>query len=139
MKILIAILLIGLCTPWARAQQHDAPLTAEQVQFMADYERIRSALADDNLAAAQSASVALAGNSTASQLTQSRDLASARKCFSVLSRLAVKLVHGKAGFFIFHCSEVKYGDEWAHWVQYSADASNPYLGKSNPRCGKIMQ
>lgn len=139
MKTLITILLIGFCMPWARAQQHDAPLTADQVQFMADYERIRIALADDNLAAAQSASVALVGNSTASQLSQSKDLASARKYFSVLSRLAVKLVHGKAGFFIFHCSEVKYGDEWAHWVQVNADVSNPYLGKSNPRCGKVMQ
>jgi hypothetical protein len=122
------------------AQQHDAPLSDEQRQFLQSYEQIRKSLADDDLAGAKLAAEKIPGNSSAALIAKGTDIESVRRDFALLSKLAVKLAHGRPGYFIFHCPETKLSnDDWAHWVQLSKDASNPYLGKANPRCGNIMK
>ena len=118
--------------------QHGDPLTAEQKVLLARYEVIRAALAADDLPGAKAAAAQITDSAIASQLSQSVDLAGARKSFYMLSRAVMKVAHGQPGYYIFHCPEATYGEEWGHWVQTTEQPANPYLGKANPACGKIM-
>lgn len=128
LRILLAcaLLLLGHGAPAAQP-----PNTAA---FLAHYEDIRAALAADNLPSARTAAKALP---EASSIADAESLSDARKAFKILSTQAVALARGQPGFFIVHCSMFPGGG--ADWVQTSEQISNPYWGKSMPRCGEIVK
>jgi hypothetical protein len=107
-----------------------APLDAPTLAFLAGYEKVRAALADDNLAAAQAAAAALDG---AAPLAQARSIGEARKAFRVLSARAVALAAGQPGFYHLHCGMYPGG---ADWVQTVPEIANPYFGHRMLRCGE---
>ena len=100
--------------------------------FLAGYEKVRAALADDNLAAATTAAQALPG---AEAVAQAKSIGAARKAFKGLSLRAVELAQGRPGWWRMHCPMYPGG---ADWVQPSAEVANPYWGKSMLRCGEIV-
>jgi len=104
----------------------------EATAFLAHYEQIRAALADDNLSAAQAAAKALP---EAKSVAAAASISDARKAFKTLSTQAVALARGRPGFFIAHCSMFPGG---ADWVQTTDRLSNPYWGKSMPHCGELV-
>jgi Cu(I)/Ag(I) efflux system membrane fusion protein len=106
---------------------------AEADTFLAHYEQIRAALADDNLAAAQAAAKTLPEAKT---VATSASISDARKAFKALSAQAVARARGRPGFFIAHCSMFPGG---ADWVQTTEQLSNPYWGKSMPHCGELVK
>ena len=110
-----------------------APLGAEARAFLADYERIRAALAADDLPAARAAA---ADQPAAQPIAAATDLTTARKAFKQLSAQAVALARGQPGYFIAHCSMFPGG---ADWVQTTAELANPYWGKSMPHCGTLVK
>ena len=110
-----------------------APLGAEARAFLADYERIRAALAADDLPAARAAAASLPA---AQPVAVATDLTTARKAFKRLSAEAVALARGQSGYFIAHCSMFPGG---ADWVQTTEELSNPYWGKSMPHCGTLVK
>lgn len=109
-----------------------AGLTKAQVQFLANYENIRAALAADDLEAAKRAAAAITDAPVATQLTKAPSLNEARTAFRKLSGQAVMLVKGQAGYYVASCPMA--GDDW---VQTTAKVSNPYLGEKMPTCGSI--
>ena len=136
------LLLIGLFSyvmTQAQNPQHGDTLTTGQKEYLLRYETVRAALAADDLPAAKTAAIAIPDNAIAAQLARSTDLGEARKSFFMLSRAVMKIAHGQPGYLLFHCPEAKFGEEWGHWVQINETPSNPYLGKANPSCGKIMK
>jgi len=112
-----------------------APLTKEQIAFLAHYEAVRRALAADDLAAAQTAAAALARLAPhvggVSTLAASHSLDEAREAFKLVSAEAAKIAAGQPGYYVMACPMVKHGD----WVQTTSEVSNPYLGSAMPRCG----
>ena len=110
-----------------------APASADTAgAFLADYEKIRAALADDNLAAAKAAAKALDG---AGEVATAKSIGDARKAFKGLSLRAVELARDRPGWWRMHCPMYPGG---ADWVQPSGEVANPYWGKSMLRCGEIV-
>ena len=107
-------------------------LGEKDAAFLARYEKVRAALADDKLDAAQAAAKDLDG---ATALCAAKSMGDARKAFRLISARAVALAQGRPGFFIAHCSMYPGG---ADWVQSTKEISNPYWGKSMLRCGEIV-
>ena len=112
---------------------HAAPLAEADRDFLAGYEKVRAALAADDLPAARAAAQALP---EAKPVAEATDISSARKAFKQLSRKAVTLARGQPGYFVAHCSMFPGG---ADWVQTTDQLSNPYWGKNMPRCGEIVR
>jgi len=137
--LVVSVLMVSFRALGAPNPQHVDPLTETQKAFLGQYETVRAAFAADDLPGAQTAAAAIIDNTMASQIVRSVDLAEARRAFALLSRMAVKIAHGRPGYLVFHCPEAKFGDEWGHWVQTTNMPSNPYLGQANPTCGKIMK
>ena len=108
-------------------------LGEKDTAFLAHYETVRAALADDKLDAAQAAAKDLDG---AAAITAAKSMGDARKAFRLISARAVALAQGRTGFFIAHCSMYPGG---ADWVQTTKEISNPYWGKSMLRCGEIVE
>ncbi len=133
---IILTTIIGLLFGTA-ALAHDtrAPLTESRKQFLAGYEVVRAALANDDLEAARKAAAAISDNEHAERLAKAGTIAEARDAFKKLSARAVHLVVHQDGFFIAHCPMVK--DGGGDWVQLTETVSNPYFGKSMLRCGSI--
>lgn len=127
---LLAALALGLCAAFASGAE---PLTEADHAFLARYELIRTALAADDLAAARAAAAALP---EAKPVADAGDITSARKAFKELSARAIALARGQPGYYIAHCSMFPGG---ADWVQTTDTVSNPYWGKSMPRCGTIVK
>ena len=107
------------------------------------YTAVSSALAADNLDAAQKAAAELAEVAKDDQpelakeagaIAQSDSLETAREKFKPLSDDAVKLAQGKAGYFVMTCPMAK-GD----WVQKDMEVANPYYGASMLRCGGLKK
>jgi hypothetical protein len=137
--LVVSVLMVSFRALGAPNPQHGDPLTEIQKEFLGQYETVRAALAADDLPGGRTAAAAILNNTMSSQIVRSADLAEARRAFALLSRMAVKIAHGRPGYFVFHCPEAKFGDEWGHWVQTTDMPSNPYLGRANPTCGKIMR
>lgn len=149
-RILSTLALAAVFALVARAHDKNAPLTAEQKQFLAQYEAVRAALAADDLPAAQKAATIVAeqaGNTAATdkhaqakvdaatKLAKATDLVAAREAFKTLSKQAAHLADGQQGYYLAHCPMVP--NEEGDWVQTTKKISNPYMGKAMATCGSI--
>ncbi|MFZ5496562.1 MAG: DUF3347 domain-containing protein [Verrucomicrobiota bacterium] len=149
-RILTALVLTAIAGVVARAHDKSAALDAGQKAFLVQYEKVRSALADDDLAAAKAAAGPLAESLAAvakeqpkaqaaadgaQKLAASASLAEARGAFKAVSRRAVHLAEGQEGYYLAHCPMVAGGG--GDWVQTSTKISNPYFGRGMLTCGSI--
>ncbi len=132
MKTLRILLACGLLL-LTRSAPAAEPLDATATTFLAGYEQIRLALANDQLPAARDAAKALP---EAKAIAEAKSISDARKAFKTLSGRAVTIARGQPGYFIAHCTMFPGG---ADWVQTTDAVSNPYWGKSMPHCGEIVK
>jgi hypothetical protein len=109
-----------------------APLSDADKQFLARYEKVRSALAADDLGAAKTAAGDLGDE--AAELAKSSSLKDARTAFEKLSEKAKQLATGQPGYYVAHCPMLK-----KDWVQTSEKIANPYGGKDMVTCGEIKK
>ena len=130
-------------------------LTAAERVMLEQYESIRVALAQDNLAAAQSAASQLSGSFPGNEkianasraVANAASLEEARERFKILSNKVIPLARGNDGYFIVgcpmgtcpapcvNCQMSRFGD----WVQSTATVGNPFLGAAARRCGAVKQ
>ncbi len=122
----------ALCAISLAASLAAAELTANDKQFLGNYEKVRAALAADNLDAAKQAAGELGDQGTA--IAKSDKIADARKDFEKLSDQAIQLSKGHDGYYVANCPMLK-----KDWVQTSKEISNPYAGKSMLTCGVIKK
>jgi len=109
-----------------------AELSSGDKQFLTGYEQVRTALASDDLGAAQKTAAPLGEPGAA--IANSKSLEEARTAFAALSGDAIKLAAGQPGYYVLHCSMVN-----KDWVQTSKQPSNPFAGKSMAACGVVKQ
>jgi hypothetical protein len=126
------LILIIPCLVLGAALVQAAPLSDTDKQFLARYEKVRSALAADDLASAKTAAGDLGDEGAA--LTKSNSLKEARIAFDKLSEKAKQLAAGQSGYYIVNCPMVK-----KDWVQTSQTIGNPYYGKQMLSCGEIKK
>ena len=132
MKTLGIILLITICVAFGSAIVQAAPLSETDKQFLARYEKVRSALAADDLGAAKTAAGDLGDEGA--QLAKSSSLKDARAAFEKLSEKAKQLAAGQAGYYVVHCPMLQ-----KDWVQTNEKIANPYYGKEMATCGEIKK
>ena len=132
MKKLGIILLVPFCVVLASALIQAAPLSETDKQFLAGYEKVRSALAADDLVAAKTAAGDLGDEAAA--LAKSSSLKDARAAFEKLSEKAKQLAAGQPGYYVAYCPMLK-----KDWVQTSAKIANPYGGREMVTCGEIRK
>ena len=130
-------MLVGM-TISARAAEVDRGTTVLQ-----SYERVATALANDNLDAAKSAAAALqpvaetAGQVAiarmAGELAKADSLKEARESFKGLAGPVAKLAEGRSDWYVMMCPMAN-----ARWVQLGKDVANPYLGMQMRTCGEIV-
>ncbi len=132
MKIKLTSLIISLVTLLSIVSTWGAALSAADKEFLDSYEKVRSALAADDLTEARRAAASL--GDTGAGVTKSQSLADARASFAQLSVKAEKLASGQSGYYVIHCPMAK-----KDWVQTSDKISNPYLGKEMADCGEIKK
>ena len=132
MKTLGIILLITICVAFGSAKMQAAPLSETDKQFLARYEKVRSALAADDLGAAKTAAGDL--GEEGAQLAKSSSLKDARAVFEKLSEKAKQLAAGQAGYYVVHCPMLQ-----KDWIQTSEKIANPYYGKEMATCGEIKK
>jgi hypothetical protein len=130
MKTIGIISLVAICVALGNALA--APLSDNDKQFLAKYEKVRAALAADDLGAAKAAAGGLGDDGSA--LAKSSSLKEARLAFERLSDRAKKLVAGQPGYYVVHCPMLK-----KDWVQTSETIANPYYGKEMLSCGEIKK
>ena len=109
-----------------------AALSDSDKQFLAGYERVRNALAADDLAGAKTAAGDLGDDGA--PLAKSSSLKEARIAFEKLSDKAKQLVAGQSGYYVVNCPMLK-----KDWVQTSEKVGNPYYGKEMVSCGEIKK
>ena len=126
------IFVIALCAVLGGLIVRAAELSNADKQFLEGYEKVRSALAADDLAAAKTAA-GLLGQEGA-PLSKSTSLTEARKAFEKLSDKAQHVASGQSGYYIVTCPMLK-----KDWVQVSDTISNPYYGKQMLSCGEIKK
>lgn len=110
---------------------------------LTSYEKVRAALASDNLDAAKQAAATLTEQATAAKndpiaksgdaLAKSSDLKTAREHFKAISQEVIPMVKGKAGYYVITCSMAN-----ASWVQTDKAVQNPYYGKQMLKCGVVQ-
>jgi hypothetical protein len=122
-----ATALVALAAPLSAV-----PLTDQNKQFLANYEKVHQALVADDLATAKKAAADL--GSPGSDLAKSETLDQARAAFEKLSAEAAKLAAGQGGYYVMHCP-MKNKD----WVQTSDKVANPYGGKEMLGCGEVKK
>ena len=122
-----AIALVALAVPLSAA-----PLTDQNKQFLAAYDKVHHALVADDLAGAKKAAAEL--GTSGAELSKSNSLDEARAAFSKLSDQAEKLAAGQSGYYVMHCP-MKNKD----WVQTSEKVENPYGGKEMLSCGEVKK
>jgi hypothetical protein len=123
---------IAVCIAFTPVLLKAAPLSDGDEQFLARYEKIRSALAADDLGAARAAAGDLGEEGT--QLAKSSSLKDARSAFEKLSNKAKQLAAGQTGYYVVHCPMLQ-----KDWVQTSEKIANPYYGKEMATCGEIKK
>jgi hypothetical protein len=128
----LRITAVLICAAFGSAMVQAAPLSETDKQFLSRYERIRSALAADNLAAAKTAAGDL--GEEGATLTKSNSLKEARTVFEKLSDKATRLAAGQSGYYVVNCPMLKKG-----WVQTNDKIANPYYGKEMATCGEIKK
>jgi hypothetical protein len=126
------ILLVTSCVALGSAMIQAAPLSDTDKQFLARYEKVRSALAADDLATARTAAGDLGDEGAA--LAKSSSLKEARAAFEKLSDKAKQLVAGQSGYYLVRCPMLQ-----KDWVQTSEKIANPYYGKQMSSCGEIKK
>jgi hypothetical protein len=109
-----------------------ADLSDADKRFLGSYEKIRAALAADDLARAKQAAAELPQEGGA--IANADKIATARAEFAKLSDQAIKLAHGQSGYYVVNCPMVK-----KDWVQTSTTISNPYAGKEMLTCGVVKK
>ncbi|MGI8820239.1 MAG: hypothetical protein ACR2ID_05135 [Chthoniobacterales bacterium] len=125
--ILLAFALLGLAfTAFA------VELSDSEKEFLAKYEKVRSALAADDLAAAKKEAGALGEEGAA--ISNATEIAAARVGFAKLSEHAVPLASGQSGYYVVNCPMLR-----KMWVQPAAEISNPYAGRAMLNCGVIKR
>jgi hypothetical protein len=107
-----------------------ADLTDSDKQFLSGYEKVRAALAADNLAEAKTAAGEMGEEGAA--IAKSESIITARKEFAPMSERAINLSKGQQGFYVVNCPMLK-----KDWVQTSTKISNPYAGKEMLTCGVV--
>ncbi len=122
----IAAVALSLTVTWA------ADLSSDDKQFLDAYEKVRAALAADDLDSAKQAAGELGEQGAA--LSKSEKLTAARSEFEKLSERAIGLGRGRDGYYVANCPMVK-----KDWLQTSTKISNPYAGKSMLECGVIKK
>ncbi len=130
MRMINAFLTIGMVAFCLTSRATD--LSAEDKEFLAKYEKVRAALANDNLENAKKAASDL--GEEGSTLSTSDKIATARTEFSKLSDHAIKLAAGQSGYYIVNCPMLQ-----KDWVQPAGTVSNPYAGQAMPTCGAIRK
>lgn len=109
-----------------------ADLAAEDQNFLASYEKVRVALAADDLPGAKTAASEFGEEGAV--IAKSDKIESARAEFTRLSERAIKLGTGRSEYYVVRCPMLK-----KEWLQPSSRISNPYAGKSMPECGVIKK
>lgn len=109
-----------------------ANLSDKETEFLAGYEKVRAALAADDLIAAKRATAEMGPDGTT--IAQSKSITDARSAFEKASDKAETLAAGQASYFILHCPMA--GKDW---VQISTKPSNPYLGRQMASCGEMKK
>ncbi len=128
LTILSALSALALCATASQA----ADLSTEDKQFLAGYEKVRSALATDDLNGAKQAAGEL--GEAGSALAKSEKIDAARAEFTKMSERAIQLGRGQSGYYVVNCPMLK-----KDWLQSSTKISNPYAGKLMPDCGVIKK
>ena len=126
-RILSALAALALC-----AGAKAADLSADDQKFMTAYEKVRLALAADNLDTAKQAAGEL--GEAGSALARSEKIAAARTEFAKLSERAIGLGRGRDGYYVVNCPMLQ-----KEWFQPAGKISNPYAGHSMPECGMIRK
>jgi hypothetical protein len=96
-----------------------ADLTSEDKEFLAGYEKVRAALAADDLDGAKKAATELGENGAS--VAKSADIKAARSEFTAMSERAIQLGRGQSGYYVANCPMLK-----KDWLQTSTEISNPY-------------
>ena len=125
--VMSAIALVALAGPLSAA-----PLTDQNKQFLAAYDKVHRALIADDLPGAKKAATEL--GTVGAELAKSSSLDEARAAFSKLSEQAEKLAAGQSGYYVMHCPMKK-----KDWVQTSEKVENPYGGKEMLSCGELKK
>ena len=120
------------CIAFTAVLVEAAPLSDADKQFLARYEKVRSALVADDLNAARTAAGELGDEGA--ELARSSSLKEARSAFEKLSDKAKQLAAGQSGYYVAHCPMLK-----KDWVQTSEKIANPYGGKEMATCGEIKK
>lgn len=128
-------------------------LTDADRAMLRQYDSIRVALSQENLAFARKAAATLADSyqkrrpvsAAAQALSKADSLEAARDAFSTMSAEAVRMARGHKEYYVVGCSMSqcpahcvncqmwRFGD----WVQTDAAIANPFMGKASPYCGVI--
>lgn len=109
-----------------------APLSDTDKQFLAGYEKVRSALAADDLNSVKTAAADLGADGA--DLAKADSLKNARVAFEKVSDKAKQLAAGQSGYYVVHCPMLK-----KDWVQTSEKIANPYGGREMTTCGEIKK
>ncbi len=126
------ITLIAVCVALTAVLVEAAPLSDADKQFLARYEKVRSALAADDIGAVKAAAGDL--GEEGAPLANSGSLKDARAAFGKLSDKAKQLAAGQSGYYVAYCPMLK-----KEWVQTSEKIANPYGGKEMVTCGEIKK
>jgi len=127
-KLLATLLALTLVAASAQA----ANLSDKDKQFLSGYEKLRAALAADDLPGAKTAAKEV--GEEAGDVAKAGDLKEARSAFEKLSARAKTLVAGDSTYRVAYCPMLK-----KEWVQTSDTISNPYGGKEMLTCGTIKK
>jgi hypothetical protein len=128
----LRIIVVLICAALGSAIVCAGTLSEADKQFLSRYEKVRGALAADDLAAAKTAAGDLGEEGAA--LTKSNSLKEARAAFEKLSDKAKQLAAGQSGYYVVNCPMLK-----KDWVQTSEKIANPYYGKEMATCGEIKK
>ncbi len=131
-------LVLGLILGAVRLSAADSMPMKNEV--LASYVKVSAALADDDLAAAKAAAVAVAKHAgmsdkkeiaaKAEAVAKATKIDAARENFKALSAAVEPLAAGEKGYVVMHCPMAG-----ADWLQTSAKVQNPYFGKAMLTCG----
>ena len=123
----------------------------KQTWLVPAYEKIRKALAADQLKVSQASAKVFATKASqskghdkkefqalslaAKKLSQAKDLKNARLSFGALSKALISHLHahkGTKGLQAYQCPMAK---GYKKWIQADAKMANPYMGKKMLKCG----
>lgn len=131
-QIVVTFALGVLALGFSNAPLSAAPLTEQNKQFLAGYNKVHDALVADDLAGAKKAAGDL--GDSGKEVADSRSLDDARKAFTKVSNDAEILAVGQSGYYVMHCPMKN-----ADWVQTTSKVENPYGGKEMLSCGEVKK